>query len=324
MRFALVTLYDSTMADIGQLTEQNKQQYAIRHGYGFHCFRKLLDPSRPGSWNKIPAILSVLADYDYVFWSDADAAILEPHRKLEEFIVADAELIFGNDLRGITCGNFFIRNSHASRAFLDRVYDHEPINMIGAWEQETIQQILETEHGTIAWRCVGDVINRSFYQPGRAFILHPYGWPLPFREALIRFALNPKSNSNGEDLWLLSYFQNRPGRFLDLNHDNDSPCATLAHAGWAGTISGQGAELLKKADVYKHFHAIEVVEHQQLRTRTYQVTHWLYPLSAGIEALWKNICDSVIITDPGSADIWKQAGFGMQIHRTERLLFLRR
>lgn len=62
----------------------SKRAYAAKHGYDLHIGGEdVWDHSRPIPWSKFHFILKYLADYDYLFWSDADAIILDQATSLE-------------------------------------------------------------------------------------------------------------------------------------------------------------------------------------------------------------------------------------------------
>jgi hypothetical protein len=63
---------------------ESKRTYAARHGYDFHTGgEEVWDRSRPIPWSKFNFILKYLDHYDYLFWSDADAIILNQAQPLE-------------------------------------------------------------------------------------------------------------------------------------------------------------------------------------------------------------------------------------------------
>eukprot|EP00198_Chlamydomonas_reinhardtii_P012687 XP_001702024.1 predicted protein [Chlamydomonas reinhardtii] len=70
------------------ITGPNKQQYAALHGYRYVDASDLLDRSRPASWSKILAVLSVLDSCDWVFWVDADTLITNMSTPLERLLPA--------------------------------------------------------------------------------------------------------------------------------------------------------------------------------------------------------------------------------------------
>ncbi|KXZ46638.1 hypothetical protein GPECTOR_42g849 [Gonium pectorale] len=73
-------------AGLLDITGPNKRAYAALHGYTFVDASELLDASRPASWSKIPAVLSVLDSYDWVFWNDADTVITNTSLPLEALL----------------------------------------------------------------------------------------------------------------------------------------------------------------------------------------------------------------------------------------------
>jgi hypothetical protein len=80
----------------------SKRIYAARHGYDFYTDGEdVWDHSRPISWSKFNFIMKYLDDYDYLFWSDADAIILNHDKSLTDFILpllpADKDILWTYD-----------------------------------------------------------------------------------------------------------------------------------------------------------------------------------------------------------------------------------
>ncbi|GLC57864.1 hypothetical protein PLESTB_001282600 [Pleodorina starrii] len=73
-------------AGLLDLTGPNKRLYAELHGYSYIDASDLLDYSRPASWSKIPAVLSVFDQYDWIFWLDADTLITNLTTPLERLL----------------------------------------------------------------------------------------------------------------------------------------------------------------------------------------------------------------------------------------------
>lgn len=66
---------------------ESKRVYAKKHGYDFIIGDKdVWDRRRPAPWSKFNMIQKHLDDYDYLFWSDADAIILNHDIRLESII----------------------------------------------------------------------------------------------------------------------------------------------------------------------------------------------------------------------------------------------
>jgi mannan polymerase II complex MNN10 subunit len=119
---------------------ENKKQYCKQHGYDFICEETSLDTSRPIAWSKIKLIQKVMENpkYNWVFWTDADALIMNLAIPLEELIDERYDLIISKDFNNINTGHFLIKNSDWSQDFLKRVYSH--VNCIHGpwWEQHAV------------------------------------------------------------------------------------------------------------------------------------------------------------------------------------------
>lgn len=78
MTTLVLTGYDDAMRDLGDLTAPLMEAYAIRHGFGFRCFRDF--PERePPYWRKIPKIIQAFDEgYLRVIWLDADQLVTNP------------------------------------------------------------------------------------------------------------------------------------------------------------------------------------------------------------------------------------------------------
>lgn len=65
----------------------SKRAYAAKHGYAFHTGGEdVWDRSRPIPWSKFQFIQKYLDDYDFLFWSDADAILLNSEFRLETLL----------------------------------------------------------------------------------------------------------------------------------------------------------------------------------------------------------------------------------------------
>ena len=61
----------------------SKRAYAEKHGYDFITGGEdVWDRSRPIPWSKFNFIRKYIDAYDYIFWSDADAIILNTSLRL--------------------------------------------------------------------------------------------------------------------------------------------------------------------------------------------------------------------------------------------------
>lgn len=88
MKILVMTGFDNNKGyyETGLISGPNKAEYAFRHGYDFICKRNYKAYDRPISWYKIKHILELMPNYDYIFWSDADAVITNYNIKLEDII----------------------------------------------------------------------------------------------------------------------------------------------------------------------------------------------------------------------------------------------
>jgi galactosyl transferase GMA12/MNN10 family len=158
LKICIVTLADDRMREMGDLTAHNKKIYAERHRYDMQYYPRTINPCFAGdgpgnsSWNKILAIQEQLPNYDWVFWSDADALIMNQEKGLEEILrPSRADFIIGRDKQPlINCGQFFIRNCNWSYEFLNRICGLRDVGKdpaYGWWEQGAVKYLLRlSEH----------------------------------------------------------------------------------------------------------------------------------------------------------------------------------
>jgi len=122
MKFAVCSLilgddYKKSM----RLCTKTQEEHATRHGYTRITDESCWDQSRAHSWSKIPLLQKYLHDHDYLFWLDADVMIMNPERKIEEFInllPPDKFLLIGHDINVINAGIFILRNCPLAHEFL--------------------------------------------------------------------------------------------------------------------------------------------------------------------------------------------------------------
>lgn len=164
---------------------KNKEEYCVRHGYDFICGDKSLDASRGITWSKILLILEVMKNKDvqWVFWSDADALIMNTALLIEDLIDENYNLIINFDHNGFNSGHFLIKNCEWSRRFLEEAYTHDEFVNDPEWEQGAMLATLQSDRKySSATKIVPQRLMNSFpklagnllqvtYQPGD-FILH--------------------------------------------------------------------------------------------------------------------------------------------------------
>lgn len=118
----------------------NKQQYCVKHGYELNystnVFIELKQDSYNLAWAKIKLLLDQLENYDWLFWIDMDAIIMNDNIHLEQLIDDRYSLIITKDHNFLNAGVFLIKNSEWSKQLLSTVwarrnkYDNEQDMMI--------------------------------------------------------------------------------------------------------------------------------------------------------------------------------------------------
>lgn len=187
-RIAILSLYNEEYKHIGQYSDENKEKYAKKHGYDVFIYHKLLDNTRPAPWSKIIAIQKHLADYDWIYWSDADSLIMNTDIKLENLIDEKFDLVISKECYYgyLNTGSFLIKNSSWSHELLKRIYEQEQfIFQKSFWEQAALAHLLKIDesllpHLKIVYqRVLNSNLNftpayECWYQEGD-FVIHFFG-----------------------------------------------------------------------------------------------------------------------------------------------------
>jgi FkbM family methyltransferase len=122
-KIAIVTLFDDNYRDLADVALPDKVRYASKHGYDFIYFDEIIDSKRPPQWSKVKAVESILNDYEWVWWIDIDALIMNDSIKLENIIDNNYDVIFTNNKYSvISNGSSFYKNSDFTRKFLNECY----------------------------------------------------------------------------------------------------------------------------------------------------------------------------------------------------------
>lgn len=127
--------------DISSYAEKifkNNRLYAEKYGYDWEEHWEVLDESRPPAWNKILYILKALEKgYDWIFWIDADAVVMNDSISLTNFIDDRYDFILCKDAFCWNTGAWFIKNSTEAKEMLEYTYAKEEFTDSSsfAWEQ---------------------------------------------------------------------------------------------------------------------------------------------------------------------------------------------
>ncbi len=125
LKIALLEMHDDWwQGSIMGKIRSNRQEYANRHGYTLVNGNDFIDRSRSAAWAKLPAAQSFLSSYDYVFYIDTDAVIMNMNVRLEDFIkiAPDADFILTSDKNGLNTGLMLMRSSIWTKDFLGLAY----------------------------------------------------------------------------------------------------------------------------------------------------------------------------------------------------------
>lgn len=175
MKITLVTLFDKNIEKYARITAENKRRYCAKHGYGFVCFDHTLDATLHPSWSKLQALASSFQDNDWLFWSDADALIVNFDQRLEDFIDNRYHLIVSTDWHGLNFGNFLIQNHPWSKSLLEQTRSgRQKIDFF--WEQSSIIRLVAANVQLRARvKLTGSAFNSNYYMPRWDFLLHLCG-----------------------------------------------------------------------------------------------------------------------------------------------------
>lgn len=167
MKIAMVTMVTPAVAEL-EPSIPNKQDYCAAQGHALVVGREVLDATRHPVWTKMHLLKRHLPDYDWLFWSDADAVVTDFGRSLGGVLqqarsLGEADLYVAKDRFGMNFGHFFLRNCPGSFRLIDLALARTD-TLAHTWqEQEAVVRIL---------RETPDVL-RVAYVPQRLFNSYP-------------------------------------------------------------------------------------------------------------------------------------------------------
>ena len=115
---------------------KNNKAYAEKHGYDWRQYWGSLDESRPPAWSKLLYILKALEEgYDWVYWIDADAIIMNDSIPLTNFLDDRYDFIICKDAFSWNTGSWFIKNTEEAKDLLEYTYSKKEFTEVFLWEQ---------------------------------------------------------------------------------------------------------------------------------------------------------------------------------------------
>lgn len=154
---------DSCMEKAAPPAADNKREYALAHNYAFvarsteFVQQTLRADKRRPVWGKIDVVQKVLPKYDWIFWLDMDAVIMNPKQSVQSLLdklrneypggarkfEENVDLVIAKPTKDkmINAGVFFMRNTEWAQQFLNDLqaftkwYNQSPSYEQGAmWE----------------------------------------------------------------------------------------------------------------------------------------------------------------------------------------------
>ena len=124
--------------------------YAQRHDWSVVLTSEPLNGERPPSWGKLQLIRELMDTYEYVFWVDADAIIVDLDRDLlAEVDTAHSDIWFARHPQDrdpsatvLNAGVFVVRSTDWSRRLLTEVWNAEQFIDHNWWENAALLDLL--------------------------------------------------------------------------------------------------------------------------------------------------------------------------------------
>ncbi|RSZ31160.1 MULTISPECIES: hypothetical protein [unclassified Variovorax] len=123
-RIAFVSIYTHHIASYGRIHEESFARYCLRHGYGYHLYRKVPEFANglTGSWAKPHVMRRHLAEHEFLLWVDADIVAMNHSLRMEP-LVEGRDALVGNDHTAWNMNSSVVgvRNTPAMRALVEDV-----------------------------------------------------------------------------------------------------------------------------------------------------------------------------------------------------------
>lgn len=201
MKIAIITLSNRN-SDYVKYTNITKQKFSdLNKNINFIFINDIILKDKHPVWSKIPAILQIIDNYDYVIWIDDDALICNFNFDCEKYF-DDYDIYYTNDNFGLNFGVFAIKNSEIGKKFLNEILNHyEEFKNNDLKEQDCAKFLLSTDNfKSYAKELPANIWNAylkiyNYYTPNNlvqndTFIIHLPGTPEIIRNHIIKDLLN--------------------------------------------------------------------------------------------------------------------------------------
>ena len=121
---------EDNIKDYADLVFKTKESYAKKWGWEIIDCRNPYFKSRDYYYTGLECIRENLWCYDWIWYLDSDAAIMNQEVNAREFIDSDYDIILSKDINGINLGSVFYRNTQFTNTLLwmmateSRFYNH--------------------------------------------------------------------------------------------------------------------------------------------------------------------------------------------------------
>lgn len=131
-KFLIFTYHDDSMkddysfAEVGKLTLESKIDYCKIHGYDFYLKDKDFSKDRVIGYERIKIFLENIDSYDWLWYLDADAMIMNQTIRLENIIDDNYNMIIAQNLNNkniieINDGSILLKRSEWSKKYLNYI-----------------------------------------------------------------------------------------------------------------------------------------------------------------------------------------------------------
>ena len=122
---------------LGEISKTNRFNYAHRHNYTVVFETESADPGRHPVWSALSLPLRLLEsnNFDYVMWMDCDALFVDQTVKIESLLSPGKDLFISEDGRGLSGGNWIVRNSEWSKSLLKGILENPVFDLFDLKDQ---------------------------------------------------------------------------------------------------------------------------------------------------------------------------------------------